>query len=86
MLNDAIDALGGYHADVFTIEDMGERLTSIHNKLGEHYLNIETAQKQCVKRDKIEELVVNEHSSVRDLNIAVLMTHKDFIAPVYFLR
>jgi len=86
MLNDAIDALGGYHADVFDIEDIGERLVSIHNKLGGHYLNIETAQKQCVKRDKIEDLVVNEHSSVRDLNIAVLMTHKDFIAPVYFLR
>ena len=78
MLNDAIDAID---ADVFDIED-----ACIHSKLGAHYLNIEAAQKQCVKREKIEELVVNEHSSVRVLNIAVLMTHKDYITPVYFLR
>ena len=86
ILNDAIDALGGYHADVFGIEDVGERLVSIHSTLGDHNLNLETAQKQCVKVEKIEELVVNENSSVRDLNIAVLMTHWDYIAPVYFLR
>ena len=86
MLNDTIDVLGGYHADVFDIEDVGEHLACIHSKLGAHYLNIEAAQKQCVKREKIEELVVNEYSSVRVLNIAVLMTHKDYIPPVYFLR
>ena len=85
-LNEAIDALGGYHADVFGIDDVGERLVSIHSKLGAHNLNLEAAQKQCVKVQKIQELVVNEHSTVRDLNIAVLMTHWDYIAPVYFLR
>ena len=85
-LYEAIDALGGYHADVFGIEDVGERLVSIHSKLGAHNLNLEAAQKQCVKVEKIQELVVNEHSTVRDLNIAVLMTHWDYIAPVYFLR
>ena len=86
ILNDAIDSLGGYNADVFEIEDIGEKLVSIHSKLGAHNLNLETAQKQCVKVEKIEELVVNENSSVRDLNIAILMTHCDYIASVYFLR
>ena len=86
MIKDAISSLGGYHADVFCIEDVGERLISIHSKLGAHNLNLEAAQKQCVKVQKIQELVVNEHSTVRDLNIAVLMTHWDYIAPVYFLR
>ena len=71
---------------MFEIEDIGEKLVSIHSKLGAHNLNLETAQKQCVKVEKIEELVVNEHSSVRDLNIAILMTHCDYIASVYFLR
>eukprot|EP00092_Neocalanus_flemingeri_P007710 GFUD01008326.1.p1 GENE.GFUD01008326.1~~GFUD01008326.1.p1 ORF type:complete len:633 (+),score=153.13 GFUD01008326.1:157-2055(+) len=86
ILNEAIDSLGGYNADVFEIEDIGDRLASIHNKLGAHNLNLETAQKDCVKVEKIQELVVNENSSVRDLNIAVLMTHWDYIASVYFLR
>jgi len=86
MISEAIDEVGGYHADVFSIEDLGERLASLNNKLGEHHLSIEKALKQCVKVEKIQELVVNEHSLVRDLNIAVLMTHWDFIGPVYFHR
>ena len=32
------------------------------------------------------ELVVNEKSSLRELTIAILMTHWDFIAPVFFYR
>ena len=36
--------------------------------------------------EKIRELVVNEKSSLRELTIAVLMTHWDFIAPVFFYR
>ena len=86
MISEAIDAVGGYHADLFSIEDLGERLSSLNNKLGEHHLSIDKALKQCVKVEKIQELVVNEHSLVRDLNIAVLMTHWDFIGPVYFHR
>ena len=86
MLNEAIDELGGYNADIFCSEDVGGRLSAIHNKLGVHLLNLETALKQCVKVEKIKELVVNENSLVRDLNIAVLMTHSDYIAPVYLHR
>ena len=39
-----------------------------------------------VHAEKIRELVVNEKSSLRELTIAVLMTHWDFIAPVFFYR
>ena len=31
-------------------------------------------------------MVVNEKSSIRELTIAVLMTHWDYIAPVFFFR
>ena len=88
MLSDAIDSLGGYNADVLSISDLGERLSSIHSRLGKEELNLETAQTklECLKINKIQELVVNEKSNMRDLNIAVLMTHWDYIAPVYFHR
>ena len=31
-------------------------------------------------------MVVNEKSSLRELTIAVLMTHWDYISPVFFFR
>ena len=88
MLADAIDSLGGYHGDVFSVEDAGQRLSDIHNQVDRDQLNIRTAQAKlgCLKIPKVEELVVNENSSLRDLNIAVLMTHWDYIAPVFFHR
>ena len=90
MLNDAIDSLGGYNSVcpvfIFDMEDVEEKISSVHSMLGADYLNLDTAMKKCVKVEKIQELVVNENSSVRDLNIAVLMTHWDYIASVYFLR
>ena len=88
MLSDAIDSLGGYHADLWDVQNLAERLHTIHNKVPREEFQLETAQArlQCLKINKIQELVVNEKTNMRDLNIAVLMTHWDYIAPVYFHR
>ena len=88
MLADAIDSLGGYHGDVFSVEDVGQRLSDIHSQVDREQLNIRTAQAKlgCLKISKVEELVVNENSSLRDLNIAVLMTNWEYIAPIFFHR
>ena len=88
MLAEAIESLGGYYSDLFSVEDVGARLSEIHDKVGGELLSIKTAQSKlgCLKIPKVEELVVNENTSLRDLNIAVLMTHWDYIAPVYFHR
>ena len=88
MLSDAIDSLGGYQADVWSVQNLGERLNTIHTKVPREEFQLETAQSrlQCLKINKIEELGVNEKTNMRDLNIAVLMTHWDYIAPVYFHR
>ena len=88
MLAESIDELGGYHSDVFEGDDIGSKLAKINNRLSYDKLNIESAQAKlkCLKIAKVEELVVNENSNMRDLNIAVLMTHWDYIGPVYFHR
>ena len=88
MLAEAIQSLGGYQGEVFGEAEVGPRLAAIHSKLGGDQLNIETTQArlQCLKIPKVEELVVNENSNMRDLNIAVLMTHWDYIGPVYYHR
>ena len=90
LLSEAIDSLGGYYSDIFTDhdDDAAHILADVHNKVGDDNLNIETAQKKlgCLKINKVEELVVNENSSLRDLNIAVLMTHWDYISMVYYHR
>merc|ERR1740128_429224 len=49
-------------------------------------LDITTAQERCVKVDKIQEVVVNEKSGVRELNLAVLMTAEKYLGTVYFHR
>jgi len=86
ILKDAISSLGGYQADVFNIQDVGERLSAVHKAAGEGELDLARALDTCVHAEKIRELVVNEKSSLRELTIAVLMTHWDFIAPVFFYR
>ena len=89
MLSDAIDRLGGYQADLWSGgQTLSERLNTIHTKVPVEEFHLETAQDrlQCLKINKIQELVVSEKTNMRDLNIAVLMTHWDYIAPVYFHR
>jgi len=88
MLSESIDSVGGYHSDIFLEEDQGALLSKLHKEINKDTLDVRTAQKKlgCLKINKVEELVVNEKSSMRDLNIAVLMTHWDYIAPVYFHR
>ena len=88
MLADAIEDLGGYYSDIFDGEDTAEILSNIHNKLSGEKLNLETARSRlgCLKIAKVQELVVNENTSMRDLNIGVLMTHWDHISMVYFHR
>ena len=68
------------------IQDVGERLGGVQKALGETELYLARALDTCVHAEKIRELVVNEKSSLRELTIAVLMTHWDFIAPVFFYR
>ena len=88
MLSDAIESLGGYQADVWSLSDLGERIAAIHKRLDSQELSLAGAQSKlgCLKIDKVTELVVNEKTNMRDLNIAVLMTHWDYIAPVYYHR
>ena len=88
MLSSAIDRLGGYQADLWSGLSLAERLNTIHTKVPSQELQLEAAQSrlQCLKINKIQEVVVSEKTNMRDLNIAVLMTHWDYIAPVYFHR
>ena len=72
--------------DNHIIQDVGERLSAVHKAAGEGELDLARALDTCVHAEKIRELVVNEKSSLRELTIAVLMTHWDFIAPVFFYR
>ena len=88
MLSDAIDRLGGYQADMWSGQSLAERLNTIHTKVPREEFQLETAQSrlQCLKINKIQDVVVSEKTNMRDLNIAVLMTHWDYIAPVYYHR
>ena len=88
MLTDAIESLGGYQGEVMSMSNLAERLSLIHKRLGSEELSLEEAQTRlgCLKISKIKELVVNEKTNMRDLNIAVLMTDWDYIAPVYYHR
>lgn len=86
VLQSAVDSLGGYNADVFSAKDAGSRLAAIHSAAGETELDLGQSLDTCVHVEKLRELVVNQKSSLRELTIAVLMTHWDFIAPVFFFR
>jgi len=86
MIEDAISDGGGYQNDVFHRKDLQQRLSGVHNKVSQTVLDLDRVRKLVQKVKKIEDLIVNENSGVRELNIAVLMTHWDHIAPVYFLR
>ena len=88
MLSQAIESLGGYEGDVLQISHLAERLSTIHTRLGCEELSLAGAQSRlgCLKISKIKELVVNEKTNMRDLNIAVLMTDWGHIAPVYYHR
>ena len=61
-------------------------MSAVHKAAGEGELDLARTLDTCVHAEKIKELVVNEKSSLRELTIAVLMTHWDFIAPVFFYR
>ena len=74
------------HLTTSHVQDVGERLSAVHKAAGEGELDLGRALDTCVHAEKIRELVVNEKSSLRELTIAVLMTHWDFIAPVFFYR
>ena len=74
------------HLTTSHVQDFGERLSAVHKAAGEGELDLGRALDTCVHAEKIRELVVNEKSSLRELTIAVLMTHWDFIAPVFFYR
>ena len=88
MLSSAIDRLGGYQADLWSVHSLAERLNTIQAKVPREEFQLETAQSrlQCLKINKIQDVVVSEKTNMRDLNIAVLMTDWDYIAPVYFHR
>ena len=126
ILKDAISSLGGYQAEVFDIQDVGERLSAVHKvkvKVFKWKVKVKVyplctrprgkVSSTCARRwtpactlrrsaswlwtrslhsgrpKKIfpkSTMVVNEKSSLRELTIAVLMTHWDYIAPVFFFR
>jgi len=86
ILQNGVDSVGGYHADIFSIKDIGSRLAAVHSAARDTELDLARALDTRVHVEKIRELVVNEKSKLRELTIAVLMTHWDFIAPVFFLR
>ena len=68
------------------VADTGERLCLVHARLGEDYLDLQEALDMCVIIPKMERLSVTGNSSVKDLNIAVLLTHFDYISPVFYYR
>jgi len=87
LLTDCIDSLDeGYENPVFNIKDRAQRIQALHGMLKSDQLDISTAQERCVKVDKIQEVVVNEKSGVRELNLAVLMTAEKYLGTVYFHR
>ena len=86
IVTEATVELGGEDGDVFSVADTGERLSQVQALLGEDYLDLQEALDMCVIIPKMERLAVTGNSSVKDLNIAVLLTHFDYISPVFYYR
>ena len=61
--------------------------TCVHaEKIRELVVNEKSSLRLTKKNIPKTIMVVNEKSSLRELTIAVLMTHWDYIAPVFFFR
>ena len=58
----------------------------IQDKLDDEYLDIKKALDICIIIPKMEKVTVGPNSSVKDLNVAVLLTHFDLIGTVFYYR
>ena len=61
-------------------------LIIIQDKLDDEYLDIKKALDICIIIPKMEKVTVGPNSSVKDLNVAVLLTHFDLIGTVFYYR
>jgi len=86
IISEALSKLGGVDGEVFGVEDLEERLTLIQDKLDDDYLDIKEALDICIIIPKMEKVTVGATSSVKDLNVAVLLTHLDLIGSVFYFR
>ncbi len=61
-------------------------LIIFQDKLDDEYLDIKKALDICIIIPKMEKVTVGPNSSVKDLNVAVLLTHFDVIGTVFYHR
>lgn len=86
IISEALEKLGGVDGEVFGIEDIEERLRLIQDKLDDDYLDIKEVLDICIIIPKMEKVNVGANSAVKDLNVAVLLTHFDLIGTVFYYR
>ena len=77
--------LGGYGGEIFSIEDVGDRLAAIHRD-AEDSLSLRRAKINFLCQKKTSNLNVNDKSTLEELNRAVLIADENVISEVYGLR
>ena len=86
IIQEAMARLGGSNNDIFEEKDVGKLLSDVQSELEHTYLDLSDAQDMCTNIIKLKKCDSNEHTSLKDLNIALLLTHETFLAPIFYHR
>ena len=86
IIQEAMARLGGSNNEMFEEKDVEKLLSDVQSKLEHTYLDLVDAQDMCTNIIKLKKCDSNEHTSLKDLNIALLLTHEDYLAPIFYHR
>ena len=67
-------------------KNVGKLLDDVQCALEHTYLDLSEAGDLCNKIIKLKKCDSNEHTPLKDLNIALLLTHADYLGPIFYHR
>ena len=85
-IEEAMVRLGGSNNQMFEEKEVSKLLQKIQTELEHTYLDLADASDLCTNIIKLKKCDSNEHTPLKDLNIALLLTHSDFLGPIYYHR
>ena len=86
IMEDAMGRLGGSNSEIFREKDVGKLLDGVQSALDHTFLDLSEAGDLFTKIIKLKKCDSNEHTPLKDLNIALLLTHADYLGPIFYHR
>ena len=86
IIGEAMERLGGINSELLQEKNVGKMLVTVQSELEHTYLDLSDAADLSTDNIKLKKCNSNEHTALKDLNKALLLTHADYLGPIYYHR